>query len=171
ALRPSAGRVSNRGTVPVAWSFDSIGPMARRAEDVAQMLSVIAGYDGHDLASVDIAGEDYIAALSRGAEGLRIGLLIGDWLSDAAAAVVAAVREAGAVLAGLGAVIEEVVLPGRIEAFELTAELVLAEAAWVHRDRLARTPSVFGPDVLIRLRRGAEVTGPQYAWGRQRQRM
>ena len=80
ALRPSAGRVSNRGSIPVAWSFDAICPMACRAEDVAQVLSVVAGYDREDPASVDVAREDYVAALARGAEGLRIGLLTGDWL-------------------------------------------------------------------------------------------
>jgi aspartyl-tRNA(Asn)/glutamyl-tRNA(Gln) amidotransferase subunit A len=170
-LRPSAGRVSNRGSVPVAWSFDAIGPMARRAEDVAQVLSVIAGYDHGDPASADVPGEDYVTALSRGAAGLRVGLLCGDWLADADAAVVAALRDAAATLARAGALVEEVELPGRAEAFALTAEMVLTEAAWVHRERMARTPEMFAPDVLARLRRGADVGGARYAWDRQQQRM
>jgi aspartyl-tRNA(Asn)/glutamyl-tRNA(Gln) amidotransferase subunit A len=49
--------------------------------------------------------------------------------------------------------------------------MILAEGAWVHRERLANTPEVFAPDVLARLRRGAAVTGPQYAYTRQRQRI
>ncbi len=170
-LRPTAGRVSNRGSVPVAWGFDSVGPMARRAEDVALLLRVIAGYDRDDPASVDVASEDYVAALSRDAAGLRLGVLGGDWIADADRAVVAALREAGEVLARLGASVEDAELAGRADAFALTAEMVLAEAAWVHRERLAKTPEVFAPDVLARLRRGDAVTGPQYAWGRQRQRM
>jgi aspartyl-tRNA(Asn)/glutamyl-tRNA(Gln) amidotransferase subunit A len=170
-LRPSAGRVSNRGSVPVAWSFDAICPMARRAEDVAQVLSVIAGYDRDDPASVDVAGEDYFAALTRGASGLRVGVLGEDWLADADEAVVSALRDAAATLARLGAVVDEVELPGRAAAFALTAEMVLAEAAWVHRERLAQTPEMFAPDVLARLRHGASVSGPQYGWGRQRQRI
>jgi aspartyl-tRNA(Asn)/glutamyl-tRNA(Gln) amidotransferase subunit A len=170
-LRPSAGRVSNRGSVPVAWSFDAIGPMARRAEDVAHVLNVIAGYDRDDPASVDVAGEDYVAALSSGRSGLRVGVLGEDWLADADPAVVSAVRDAAATLALSGAVIDEVSLPGRADAYDLTAEMVLAEAAWVHRERLAQTPEVFAPDVLARLRRGASVCGPRYGWGRQRQRI
>jgi aspartyl-tRNA(Asn)/glutamyl-tRNA(Gln) amidotransferase subunit A len=170
-LRPSAGRVSNRGSIPVAWSFDAIGPMARRAEDVAVLLSVITGYDCEDPCSVDVAGEDYVAALSRGASGLRVGVLGDDWLEDADAGVVSAVRDTAAVLERLGAVVDEVELPGRAEAFVLTAEMVLAEAAWVHLERLAQTPEGFAPDVLARLRRGAAVTGAQYAWGRQQQRI
>ena len=170
-LRPSAGRVSNRGSIPVAWSFDAIGPMARRAEDVAEVLNVIAGYDRDDPCSVDAPAEDYVAALARGASGLRVGVLSDDWLVDADGAVISAVREAAATLARLGATIEEVSLPGRAEAFVLTAEMVLAEAAWVHRERLASTPEIYAPDVLARLQRGASVAGPQYSWGRQWQRI
>ncbi len=169
-LRPSAGRVSNRGSVPVAFTFDAICPMARRAEDVALLLSVIAGYDRDEPTSVDVASEDYTAALSRGAEGVRIGMLGGDWLEDTCAPVLGAVREAAATLARAGAIVEEADLPGRAEAFEITGELLLAEAAFVHRERLARTPEMFAPDVLTRLRRGAAVTGPRYARGRQWQR-
>jgi aspartyl-tRNA(Asn)/glutamyl-tRNA(Gln) amidotransferase subunit A len=171
ALRPSAGRVSNRGSVPVAWTFDSICPMARRAEDVAEVLTVIAGYDRLDPASVDVPGEDYVAALARGADGLRIGLLSGDWLEDPLPPVADAVREGASALERLGAVIEEVQLLGRTEAFDVTGELALAEAAWFHRERLAESPEIFGPDVLTRLRRGASLTAPRYGWGRQRQRI
>ncbi|MGH2883455.1 MAG: amidase, partial [Solirubrobacteraceae bacterium] len=148
ALRPSGGRVSNRGSVPVAWTFDAICPMARRAEDVAQVLAVIAGYDHEDPASLDVRQDDYLAGLERGAEGLRIGLLVGDWLEDPLPAIAAAVREAAAVLERLGAVVEELELPGRAEAFDLAGELVLAEAAWFHRERLRDSPEMYGPDVL-----------------------
>jgi aspartyl-tRNA(Asn)/glutamyl-tRNA(Gln) amidotransferase subunit A len=94
-----------------------------------------------------------------------------DWLADANAAVISAVRDVAATLARLGATVEEVSLPGRAEAFALTAELLLAEAAWVHRERLASTPEIYSPDVLARLRRGESVSGAQYGWGRQRQRI
>jgi aspartyl-tRNA(Asn)/glutamyl-tRNA(Gln) amidotransferase subunit A len=170
-LRPSAGRVSNRGSVPVAWSLDAIGPMARRAEDVAEVLNVIAGYDRDDPASAAVAVADCVGALSRGASGLRVGVLGEDWLADADTAVIAAVREAAATLVRLGAAVDEVSLPGRAEAFEVTAEIVLTEAAFVHRERLAGTPEAFAPDVLARLQRGSAVTGPRYAWDRQRQRI
>lgn len=170
SMRCSAGRVSNRGSIPVAWTFDAICPMARRAEDVAQLLTVIAGYDPEDPASVDVPTEDYVRGLARGAEGLRIGLLVGDWLQDTLVPVAEAVREAATTLEGLGAVVEEIELPGRTQAFDVTGELVLTEAAWFHRDRLEHTPEVFGPDVVTRLRRGVAITGPRYGWGRQQQR-
>jgi aspartyl-tRNA(Asn)/glutamyl-tRNA(Gln) amidotransferase subunit A len=170
ALRPSAGRVSNRGSVPVAWTFDAICPMARSAADIAEVLTVIAGYDPADPASLDADTEDYVAALERGAEGLRIGLLAGEWLEDPLPEVGDAVREAAAVFERLGAAVEEVELPGRGDAFEVTSELLLAEAACFHRERLGARPEMFAPDVLTRLRRGAAISGPRYGYGRQQQR-
>jgi aspartyl-tRNA(Asn)/glutamyl-tRNA(Gln) amidotransferase subunit A len=171
AMRGTAGRVSNRGSVPVAWTFDAICPMARRAEDVAAVLAVIAGYDGDDPASVAVEVDDYAGALGGGAEGLRIGLLSGYWLNDPLPAVSEAVREAAAAFERIGARVEEVELAGHAEAFELTGDLVLAEAAWFHRNRLRERPEIFAPDVRTRLSRGAAVTGPRYGFGRQQQRV
>jgi aspartyl-tRNA(Asn)/glutamyl-tRNA(Gln) amidotransferase subunit A len=170
-LRASGGRVSNRGSVPVAWTFDAICPMARRACDVAEVLAVIAGYDAEDPASIQVPVDDYVGALDRGVEGLRIGLLSGWWLEHPAAGVADAVRAAAAVLERAGAVVEEVDLEGYAEAFEVTAELLLAEAAWFHRDRLASDPGIFASDVRTRLQRGAGVSGPRYGGARQKQRM
>ena len=154
----------------MAWTFDSICPMARRADDVAPMLAVIAGYDPEDPASIDVAVDDYVGALARGAEGLRVGMLVGDWIEDPLPAVAEAIRTAAAELERLGATVEEVELPGRAAAFEQTAEVVLPEAAAFHAQRLAECPEIFAPDVVTRLRRGAAITGPGYAEGRQRQR-
>ncbi|MBV9007082.1 MAG: Asp-tRNA(Asn)/Glu-tRNA(Gln) amidotransferase GatCAB subunit A, partial [Solirubrobacterales bacterium] len=53
-LRPTLGRVSTRGSLAVSWSFDAIGPLARRAEDVAAVLGVIAGYDREDPVCVEV---------------------------------------------------------------------------------------------------------------------
>jgi aspartyl-tRNA(Asn)/glutamyl-tRNA(Gln) amidotransferase subunit A len=169
-IRASAGRVSNRGSIPVAWTFDAICPMARRAEDVAQVLAVIAGYDRADPASIDAPVDDYVRALGRGVEGLRVGMLVGDWLEDPLPPVADAVRAAATEFERLGATVEEIKLPGRAQAFDQTAELVLAEAAAFHARRLSDRPEIFAPDVVTRLRRGAAVTGPRYAAGRQRQR-
>ena len=76
-LRPTAGRVSNRGSIPVAWTFDTIGPLARRAEDVAAMLHVTAGYDHDDPVTADVPVGDYAGGLELGARGLRVGVLRG----------------------------------------------------------------------------------------------
>ncbi len=170
-LRPTKGRVSNRGSVPVAYSFDTIGPLARRAEDVAAVLAAIAGYDREDPVCEDVPVEDYVGALRRGAEGLRVGVLGASFRGAPLTAATATVLdEAAARLGELGLRVEEVVLPGHLAAVDLTADLLLAEAAAFHAQRLAQRPDGFAPDVLARLRRGEGVTGPQYAAGRQAQR-
>jgi aspartyl-tRNA(Asn)/glutamyl-tRNA(Gln) amidotransferase subunit A len=171
-LRPSRGRVSNRGSVPVAWSFDTIGPLARRAEDVAAVLGVIAGYDRDDPVCEDMPVDDYVGALVRGADGIRLGVLGGSFRGAPLTAETAAVLDdAVAALETLGVRADEVLLPGHPEAVELTADLLLAEAAAFHEQRLADNPNGFAPDVLTRLRRGESVTGARYARGRQAQRV
>jgi aspartyl-tRNA(Asn)/glutamyl-tRNA(Gln) amidotransferase subunit A len=170
-LRGTAGRVSNRGSIPVAWTFDTIGPMSRRAEDVARVLAVIAGYDPLDPVSADVPVDDYVGALEHGAEGLRIGLLTGYWQDDPDPEVAVLVREAAEAFERLGAEVAEVHLDGHAQALEWTAELLLAEAASFHADRLHDEPHVFAPDVHARLHRGASITGPHYGRGRQEQRI
>jgi aspartyl-tRNA(Asn)/glutamyl-tRNA(Gln) amidotransferase subunit A len=170
-LRPTHGRVSNRASIPVAWSFDTIGPLARRAEDVALVLGAIAGYDAGDPASVDAPVDDYVAALGRGVEGLRVGVLGGSFrAAPLADGVRARLDEAERALGGVGVTLEEATLDGLEPAIELTADLLLAEAAAFHADRLASNPDGFAEDVQTRLRRGQGVTGPAYGAGRQEQR-
>lgn len=171
SVRGTAGRVSNRGSIPVAWTFDAICPMARSAADLAAVLAVVAGYDREDPTSADVSIDDYAEALNAGAEGVRVGLLGGEWMDGLMPEVADAVRATAAALEQVGATVEEVQLPGRGATFDQVAELLLAEAASFHRERLQEHPEIFAPDVLTRLRRGAAVTGPRYACGRQQQRL
>jgi aspartyl-tRNA(Asn)/glutamyl-tRNA(Gln) amidotransferase subunit A len=66
--------------------------------------------------------------------------------------------------------VEPVELHGLEPAIELVADLLLAEAASFHAERLAEQPDGFAPDVVARLRRGAGISGPEYGRGRQEQR-
>ena len=65
-FKPSYGRVSNRGVIPLSWTLDHVGPLCRTVEDAALMLRVIAGYDELDPAAVDAPVPDYIRALTSG---------------------------------------------------------------------------------------------------------
>jgi aspartyl-tRNA(Asn)/glutamyl-tRNA(Gln) amidotransferase subunit A len=168
-LRPTAGRVSNRGSIPVAWTFDTIGPLARRAEDVAAMLQVTAGFDHDDPVTADVPVGDYVGALGVGVRGLRVGVL-GDWQDALDADFRARLAAAATQLEDLGAELVDVELSGLDEAIEWTAELLLAEAAWVHRERLRNCPEIFADDVLRRLHRGESISGAHYGRGREWQR-
>ena len=72
-LKPTYGRVSRRGVVPLSYSLDTAGPLTWTVEDAALALQALAGYDRRDPGSADIPVPDYRAALRQGVAGLRIG--------------------------------------------------------------------------------------------------
>jgi len=74
-LKPTYGRVSRAGVLPLAWSMDHVGPMTRSARDCALMLAAIAGYDPADPTTSVLPVPDYVAALTGDVKGLRVGLL------------------------------------------------------------------------------------------------
>ncbi len=74
-LKPTYGRVSRAGVLPLAWSLDHVGPMCRTAADCALMLGAMAGYDPRDPTTSVLPVPDYLAALTGTVKGVRIGLL------------------------------------------------------------------------------------------------
>jgi aspartyl-tRNA(Asn)/glutamyl-tRNA(Gln) amidotransferase subunit A len=73
-FKPTYGRVSIRGIVPLTWSLDHCGPIARTVEDSALVLQSIAGYDRLDLQSIEYPVPDYAAALTATVSQFRIGI-------------------------------------------------------------------------------------------------
>ena len=69
-LKPTYGRVSTRGVIPLSWNLDHVGPLTRTVRDAALMLSVMAGFDPHDPRSVNIPVDDYLGHLEAGSQGL-----------------------------------------------------------------------------------------------------
>src|SRR6266851_7400360 len=72
-LKPTYGRVSNSGVIPLSWSLDHLGPMTRTVTDAALMLQVIAGYDPEATTSTDTPIPDYAAALGK-KTNFRLGI-------------------------------------------------------------------------------------------------
>ena len=73
-LKPTYGRVSSRGVIPLSSSLDHVGPLAATVEDAAIVLQAIAGYDAADITSVDVPVADYVSALREGAKSVRVGV-------------------------------------------------------------------------------------------------
>src|SRR5438105_3666744 len=73
-IRPTIGRVSNYGVIPLAWSMDTVGPMTHTVRDCGLMLNVIAGHDSNDEASAWVPTVDYTGDLAIGVRGPRIGV-------------------------------------------------------------------------------------------------
>ncbi|MBM3678799.1 MAG: amidase, partial [Actinobacteria bacterium] len=165
-LRPTSGRVSNRGIFPVAATFDTCAPLAWDAIDVARVLTAIAGYDPGDPVSIDVPSGDYAEGIDAGVDGLRVGIVQSPLLDDTDPGVAAAVAAATEVLAGLGARLEETDIPGLERTHEWTTAMIRGEALARHRDRIAQSPELFSDDVLRRLRLGEAVTAADYAESR-----
>ncbi len=162
-LRPTPGRVSNRGSTPVSRAHDTIGPLARRVADVARLFAVIAGYDPADPNSVDRPLENFLPGLGDGVAGLRIGVPRHFYFDDLPGSIEEAVRAAIAELASLGAELVEVDLPGVAETHQAMSTLIFADACAFHGARLAEAPELFTEPVYERMRNGLAVTGVQYA--------
>ena len=161
-IRPTYGRVSNYGIIPLAWSMDTAGPMTRTVEDCAIMFNAIAGHDPKDASTSRAATTDYTDGLQRGVKGLRIGVVPGYFFHHLQAPVRDAVKSGMKTLAGLGAEIVDVGIEnihGNISA-QLTIEA--AEPSTYHQRWLREQPDNYGADVRSLLEIGEMLLATHY---------
>jgi aspartyl-tRNA(Asn)/glutamyl-tRNA(Gln) amidotransferase subunit A len=110
-LKPTYGRVSRYGVVAFASSLDQVGPMTRTVEDAALVLQAIAGHDGLDSTSANVAVDDYISGLQQGVKGLRLGVPKEYFAEGLHPAVREAISHALAKLEAAGATLVDISLP------------------------------------------------------------
>jgi aspartyl-tRNA(Asn)/glutamyl-tRNA(Gln) amidotransferase subunit A len=168
-LKPTYGRVSLRGVFPLSWNLDHAGPLTRSVKDAALLLQVIAGYDDDDPASIDIPVDDYLKDIDNGVEGWRFALATGKFVEVSDPEVLAALREATRVLEKLGAEIHEVDSSWLYEAAFANGQIVQADGAAYHRERLEQHPELFGADVRGRLESGRDLSSGAYILARRKQ--
>ncbi len=168
-LKPTYGRVSLRGVIPLSWHLDHVGPMARRVADAALLFQSIAGYDPADPYAQNVPCKDALSNLRAGVRGWRVALAEDAYFNEADAEVLAAVQQAGRVFEALGAQVERVALPGGREAAAANRLITQADAAAFHRQRLAEHADWFGEDVRQRLQNGAETSLYDYQQARRTQ--
>jgi aspartyl-tRNA(Asn)/glutamyl-tRNA(Gln) amidotransferase subunit A len=166
-LKPTFGRVSLQGVIPLSWNLDHAGPMARTVTDAALLLQTIAGYDPDDPVSVALPVDNLLATLDAGVTGWRIALATDAHFGEADPEVISAVRRAATVFEELGARVEAVDLSQGREAAQMNALMTTSDAAAFHRDRLRDHPHRFGADVLARMERGAQFTSTEYILARR----
>ncbi len=163
-LKPTYGRVSLRGVIPLAWSLDHVGPMTRSVTDAALTLQVIAGYDPEDPSSTDMPVADYAGTLSAKASSLRIGIPRAHFYEVLHPEIEAAMDIALLVLGKLTSSRHEIEIPAATD----TAILILkAEAYAYHREYIAKTPELYQAETLKRLLAGAEVKTADYICARR----
>ena len=168
-LKPTYGRISLRGVIPLSWNLDHAGPMALCVRDAATLLTVLAGYDPDDPGSVNVPVDDYLVDLDGGVKGWRIALAVGEFFEKVDLQVDAAIKAAAQVFQDLGAFVEPVEFPEAYKAAAANGVLVTSDAAAFHRERLENHPEGFGADVLQRLQGGAARTSSEYILYRREQ--
>jgi aspartyl-tRNA(Asn)/glutamyl-tRNA(Gln) amidotransferase subunit A len=160
-LKPTYGRASRHGVLPLSWSLDHTGPMARTVADCAYLLQAMAGFDPHDPASVDAVVPDYVAELSRSVRGLKIVVPRNYFFEGVDPEMASAFEDALKVLADLGAAVRDVELPalGRTHSFLL---ILMAEAFAYHEAKIRAHPERYGDVLRERIQTGGLVSAAEY---------
>ncbi|MGA9812224.1 MAG: amidase [Terriglobales bacterium] len=152
-LKPTYGRVSARGVIPLSASLDHVGSLGRTVADVAVIFAAIAGYDPADKTSASIQVEDYMAAMGRNFRPLRIGLPKKFFFEDLDTEVASAINHAIAGLTAMGAEIRDLEL-----SVPTDRTLQSAESYAFHAESVARSPELYQPETLRRIRTGQKVS-------------
>ncbi len=169
-LKPTYGRVSRHGGIPVSWSADHFGPLTRTAGDSAPRLAAIAGEDPHDTTPGRVPEPDYHAQIQEGVAGKRIGIAAPYLHQHVDPAVQALVEEAIAVLRDLGATVTELTLPPPSEAVPALLAILMPEATAYHLPWLRERPHDYSPAVRERLELGAVTPAVAYIQAQQARR-
>src|SRR5208337_748984 len=154
-LKPTYGRVSARGVIPLSWSYDHVGPITNSVYDAALMLQVLAGYDRADPASIDAPVPDFVGATTQPPSRLRIGVLRTFFFDDLHPEIAAAIEKAIEIFRELHAEIREVKL-------EVSTDRTLssAESYAYHEQFLASSSELYQPATLARIQSGAKISTP-----------
>jgi aspartyl-tRNA(Asn)/glutamyl-tRNA(Gln) amidotransferase subunit A len=163
-LKVTFGRVPKFGCVPLGYSLDSIGPMARTAWDCAALLNVMAGYDPRDPTAAEQPVPDYVGALSGQIQGLRIGVPSSYFFDvpELAPEVKTAVLRGIEALERAGAVVREVAIP-HLEVAKNANNLIWASEGFAYHQQDLRTRwELYGRYTRTMIARGALVNGPDY---------
>ncbi len=161
-LKPTYGRVSRLGVIPLASSLDAVGILAASAWDVGALLGVLAGHDKGDMTTVETDGVDYLDSLSQPFQGARIGVIHG-YLQDSIDPKVE--ENLSQFVSRLGEIgcRAEVTAPDWIsEAYDRWVPIRRAEATAFHQKWLETNPELYGDDVRRLMEQGRDVLAVDY---------
>jgi aspartyl-tRNA(Asn)/glutamyl-tRNA(Gln) amidotransferase subunit A len=156
-VRPTRGLVPTAGVVPLAWSYDTVGPQARNVADAALLLDVLAGRPRAEPPAPD-------------AGGLRLGLA-NELLGLADEPVAARIRGAADALTRAGAVVEQRSVPDPSRATAIHRLVQAAEAATVHAPWFEEQRDRYAPDVRARLEAGRQLSAEVYLRAQRHRRL
>jgi Asp-tRNA(Asn)/Glu-tRNA(Gln) amidotransferase A subunit family amidase len=152
--------------IPLSWSLDHVGPFAATVGDAALVLQAIAGYDVLDLGSVDVPAADYSSALRedilKETKPLCVGVPRAVFFDDLDHEVRASIEQALAVIGTLVTEVREVQIKVPTD-----RTVQAAEAFAYHAENAARTPELYQPETLRRIRNGENISAGEYIRSRR----
>lgn len=160
-LKPSYGRVSRFGVLPLDFSLDHMGPLTRTVRDAAVVLGAIAGYDARDESSSTRPVPDYLPPVNPALAGVRIGVPENFGFERVDPGVREAVHAAAMRAEQLGARVAAVRVPDMEAVNAIGRVILLAEASAVYGERLAER-ELFGADVFALLEQGRLIPATDY---------
>jgi len=172
-IKPTYGLCSRRGVLPLSFTLDHTGPLAWTVEDCALLLQAMAGYDPEDPASADHPVADFTADLTKGAKGLRIGVVRHFFETDhpVSPATKAGIDHALEVYEHLGAEVREVTLSPMVEYHAVGTAIITAEAYAVHEPWLKTRFNDYGELFRDRIALGAFISATEYVQAIRRRRI
>jgi aspartyl-tRNA(Asn)/glutamyl-tRNA(Gln) amidotransferase subunit A len=163
-IKPTYGRVSCRGVIPLSWSLDHVGPLAASVGDAATVLQAIAGYDALDIYSVDVPVSDYVSGIGEGAKTLRVGVPRQHFFDDLHDEVRSAAEQALVVIRTLVASVLELNIQ-----VPTNRNVQAPESYAYHAENIARAPELYQPETLRRIKTGEKISAAEYIQGRHEQ--
>ena len=171
-LKPTNGRVSRRGVVPMSATFDNVGPLTRTVEDCAILLGAMAGYDAADPDSANVPVPDFTAELDRGVKGLRLGVERGFYFSSRCAPdVLRAVESALDFLVAEGAEVVEVSIPELELSVPIAMPPIVADTTAYHREWLRERTGRYEQPTRVMIELGELIPATHYVTAQRARRV
>jgi aspartyl-tRNA(Asn)/glutamyl-tRNA(Gln) amidotransferase subunit A len=160
-LKPSFGRVSRHGVLPLDFSLDHMGPLTRCVRDAALTLNVLAGFDPRDESCSRRPVEPYLPSEPISIQGLRIGLPENFYFERISQSVAEAVRRAARLAEEAGAIVVSLRVPD-VGQLNTIGRIILLSEASATMQRYMHRREDFGPDVLALLDQGRLLPATDY---------
>jgi len=161
-LKTTVGRVSRAGAMPLSHSLDTVGPLARTAEDCALLVGLMAGLDPADPTCSNSPVPDYMAATRGSLKGVRIGVPKSFYVDDLDSEIARVLDDTKATLTREGATIHQVDLPDQVALSDACQIVMIVEAAAFHQAWMIERPQDYGPQTMMRLQNGLAVPALTY---------
>lgn len=161
-IKPTYGRVSRAGAMPLSFSLDTVGPLARTVEDCALILQAMAGGDERDPTAEARPVPDYVSLLGKDIKGLKIGKPRQYFYDDCDAEIRAAMEASLEVFRRLGATVLDIDIPEVVPWNAAGTMIISAEAAAIHGNWLRTRPQDYSDQVRARLEQGLAFPAASY---------